>query len=287
VGRVSGIFPGQPAASSPGKRPDDLAVYESILRARRSAGFGCPDLEEFADCLKGLLKAVAADPDCAIAWALLSKAYGDEHAHGYLDLENALSNAESCAQKAVTLDSNCPHAHLAMTYVGVLQGNRALIRSSCGRILQLNPKDAYMVGAGAFFLGLAGDFDRALALLHESIGLHPFYPSRYHFILWMEAFSCGDYEAALEEAMRIRMPAWFWDPLLRAATLGRLERNDEAGRACVELLRIRPDFVENAARYLGCFLLDNRVRRGVSEGLRTAGVPVEGGAVEKIEQAEA
>jgi predicted RNA polymerase sigma factor len=52
----------------------------------------------------------------------------------------------------------------------------------------------------------------------------------------------GEYDLALIEARRFNTSAFYWDPLIRAAVLGQLDRQAEARKAVDELLALVSDF---------------------------------------------
>jgi len=79
-------------------------------------------------------------------------------------------------------------------------------------------------------------------------------------------------EEAYQEAMAFQMPQLFWDPLLRAAALGRLGRKKEGSRALAELLRLRPDFPTAGPFLISCYAKFPYLIDGLLDGLRQAGL---------------
>ena len=102
--------------------------------------------------------------------------------------------------------------------------------------------------------------------------LNPYHPGWFHFLPWLEAFTTEDYESALAAACRVNMHQSFWDPLLRAATLGKLGRTDEAALAYRELTTLHPSFVARPDHYVGCFVHADETRADVLDGLSVAGL---------------
>ena len=68
------------------------------------------------------------------------------------------------------------------------------------------------------------------------------------------------------------MPQLFWDPLLRAAALGRLGREQEGARALAELLHLRPDFPAAGPFLISCYAKFPYLVEGLLDGLRLAGL---------------
>ena len=129
-----------------------------------------------------------------------------------------------------------------------------------------------MVGAASVWLGIAGQFNQAIPLFERSLELNPCYPGWFQFLPWLHAFTEHDYERALEATHRFCMPTFVWDPLVRAATLGKIGRIAEAGAAYQELLNLRPNCGEDPDYYVGCYVHSDDTRSDVLDGLRIAGL---------------
>ena len=78
----------------------------------------------------------------------------------------------------------------------------------------------------------------------------------------------------LIEALRLGSPSHSWDPLIRAAALGQLAHQAEAGKAVAELLALMPDFESRGRNVLKRMVfLDENVEM-LLVGLRKAGLDV-------------
>jgi adenylate cyclase len=82
----------------------------------------------------------------------------------------------------------------------------------------------------------------------------------------------GEYGLALIEDRLFNTPGLFWDPLIRAAALGQLDRRAEAEKAVDELLALMPDFKHHGPSLIRRLAyLDEHVDM-LLEGLRKAGL---------------
>ena len=72
----------------------------------------------------------------------------------------------------------------------------------------------------------------------------------------------------------MNMPGLLWDPVERAAALGKLGRRDEGRKAADELLFMYPDFFEYPRRYLEMFIIDDNLLDGVVQGLDARNPPI-------------
>jgi hypothetical protein len=80
------------------------------------------------------------------------------------------------------------------------------------------------------------------------------------------------YEEAYQEAQLFQMPQIFWDPLLRAAILGRLGRGPEAAQAAAELLHLRTDFSTSGRFLISCFVKFDSLIDAILADFRQAGL---------------
>ena len=113
-----------------------------------------------------------------------------------------------------------------------------------------------------------------MEIIERSRRLNPNCPSWFHLIPFLEHFEQGDYDEALREANQIGLPDFFWDPLLKAATLGHLGRSGEAANLLRRLIALQPDFEERADSYVGCLVLSKKLRKSILNGLSNAGLNI-------------
>ena len=63
-----------------------------------------------------------------------------------------------------------------------------------------------------------------------------------------------------------------WDPLMKAAALGHLGREEEAGKNIYKLLQLLPEAADRIKDITESFLLSPELNREIFEGLRKAGL---------------
>jgi superfamily II helicase len=103
--------------------------------------------------------------------------------------------------------------------------------------------------------------------------LNPNYPGILRFTAFSHAYLHGKYEQALEAAVRINMPGFFYAHACRAAALGQLSQREAAQKAVQDLLALRSDFASTAQHEFAKWWNPEQVEHLV-DGLRKAGLEI-------------
>jgi adenylate cyclase len=86
----------------------------------------------------------------------------------------------------------------------------------------------------------------------------------------------GEYDAALDMALRSQAQEFFWTHGMHALAYSAVGMRDEAKAAVSRLLALYPGFPERAREELGHWIAPER-RERVLDGLRKAGLPIPDG----------
>jgi adenylate cyclase len=136
----------------------------------------------------------------------------------------------------------------------------------------LNPNAPATIGFLGWLLALYGEWEEGLAVLEKGMALNPHFPGWFHLAPFFYYYLQGSCEEAYQEALAFQMPQLFWDPLLRAAVLGRLGKKPEGAQALAELLHLRPDFPTSARFLISCYAKFPYLIDELLDGLRQAGL---------------
>jgi TolB-like protein len=217
---------------------------------------------------------VKADPDYALAWAMLGELYLDEKSYQFKKLDNPAEKGLQCALHAVNIDPTCQHGYMALAWIYLFHHNLEECLKSVDQCLSINPNASDMTGGLGFVLICAGEFDRGFKLLQEAVKCNPYYPWWYH-----AAFVCyylvkKKYREAWHWAEKIDAPDVHWNPLMKASVLGHLNRIEEAGKNIQLLLKLIPDAGTRVPDILESFLLSPELNKEILEGLKKAGLEI-------------
>ena len=257
------------------KAPDSLDAYDCVLHYYDYQITINPERhQEVRNCLE---RAVAIEPDYAEAWAVLANVYMQEKRFGVGPggaNDDAVRQAKAAIRRALNLDSVEPTAHIVQSNLLFTEGDLEGFREAGETALRLNPNDSDLLAHFGLRLGLIGDWDRGLALVDKAIALNPVHPHWYSFPQVIFHFEREEYELALSQLDKIKMPQFFWTYLLRAATLGQLGRLEEATTAADDLLALKPAFRQEALRLMQIWQFPEPLLQSILEGLGKAGVEI-------------
>ena len=272
IGSEYGIIPQTLSRESRKKPPESLETYEAFLQFYHFATVLTP--EAFNLTLRVLEHAVARDPDCGLAWSLLGFLYCHNHTLQLSPVETPLEKASIFTEKGASLEPQNQRVRCSLANLHFLLDERELFLKEAEKALALNPHAPALIGFLGWLMALYGEWERGLAIMGKGMELNPYYPGWFHMAPYLYFYRQGQYEEAYHEAQELRMPQLFWDSLLRAAALGKLDKTREAGAAVAELLRLKPDFSTNGPWLIGCYVKFEHLAEAMLDGLRKAGLDI-------------
>jgi len=229
------------------KPPEDMQAYDYYLKAKALVDMGRSE----ADVTEGRAlcdQAIRIDASLGRAHALKAFSY----IIGAIILEagelrERRKLAMQCAEQAVALgptDSVC-HSAVAEAAFWVGQYDRSC--SHIARAVSLNPNDADVLILSSYIQAACGDLKLAEAQMEMALERNPSHPRWYDWIRGATLSQFGRYDEAIAALDLYGEPNA--DVLrLRAVTLVKLGRMEEARAAVQGLLAIRPDFNVGEAR---------------------------------------
>ena len=252
--------------------PSDLKTYEAMLRYYAfNANFSA---ETFFNALEALKLAVAREPEEGIVWSMLARLYVTNYGLELFDVDTPLDEAVAFAEKGVRLDPANQRVRGIMGYVLLLKNDLPSGLAEAERAFSLNPNSLIMMADLGYLLTLLGDWERGPALIQRAIKNNPYYNVIVHYSLWVDYIRRGDDEKACAETLHFRSPLLFWDPLIKAATMGLLERIDEGKQAVEDLLKLKPDFTNRGRALIKHYIKFDNILERTIEGLSKVGLSI-------------
>jgi tetratricopeptide (TPR) repeat protein len=254
------------------RTPEQLEPDEAVLRS--FGYFARVTAEELAAAQSALNLAVQRAPGHADAWAMLALLCVQDYAQGFSVHADALAIGADAARRAVEAGPSAHLAYFSLAQALFFQKERQSFRMAAERALTLNPMDGNSVAFLGELLTYAGDRERGLALSARAKQLNPNHPGWYWYVDGYDAYTQGDYRAALDFARRSNLPGHWGMQALVAAVCGKLEERDAAARALRDLLTLRPDFAAVARTEFEKWW-EPAVVESFLDGLRRAGLGVD------------
>jgi TolB-like protein len=151
----------------------DVGAYDAYLQGLQ--GLNQRSKPGLASAISEFRRAVSVDPNSAMAWAALGRAYSLAPVFTVLSSAEALPQAREAATRALNLDDTSAEAHCTLAFVfGHYDFDWPSAEREYKRAIELNPSDAYvhLFYSNSFF-SPQGRHDEAIAEMQIAISLDP------------------------------------------------------------------------------------------------------------------
>ena len=255
--------------------PDSLDAWESYQRGLwHLYRF---NQEDNAEAQRLFRLANAQSPNFSSAQSGLTHALYYSFMHGYAgDSSTILAEAYETGRAAVASDERDADAHFALGRILYLRHEHDASLSELETAVAYNPSLAHAhLGYGAALL-FSGMWDRAIESLDRALRLSPHDPliwvvNAARALMFFATKRLDEAEESARQAVRHPMAA-ITARIIFAATLGQLEKDEEARKVMADVLRMKPDI---SAEYVAQIWPFNNpvVTEYLIEGLHKAGMP--------------
>jgi len=228
--------------------------------------------EAFHETLKAVEIGLEKNPENALLTAFKGELFLNLIT---MDVEGEIDFLEygtSLVKNAIGMNPNSQHAYQVYAWSNLLSHDKAELYRSIEKCIAINPNNASYIGQMGFGYVCAGDYEKGLELMSESAQLNPYFNWNLNIGFCLYFIHNEEYLEAYQWAERINRSLVFWDPLFRAASLGLLNRKEEANKAYKELLILSPKFSEKAKKMIDLFILDEKLQKRIIQGLTLAGL---------------
>jgi adenylate cyclase len=252
--------------------PYELSTYQAMLRFYQFLADFSP--ETFISTFEALHRACTHEPECGLAWSMLARLYSLNYSLELFDIETPLEKAVAFAERGVKLDPANQRVRSIMAFALLFKNELSAGMAEVDRTLQLNPNSLIFLDNIGYLMTLFGDWERGPALIKKAIEENPYYNLSVHYTLWVDWVRQEKYDRAYEETRHFRRPMLFWDPLMKAASLGLLGKTEEGVQAGKDLLERKPDFPTIGRVLIKHYIKFDDIVERVIQGLGNAGIDV-------------
>ena len=189
------------AAKGRGENPEAYRLYLQgrFLVARRTR-------EDVAKGIEYLRRAVALDPEHALAWAALAYSHTVEAFTGWAESAEGHQRARVAAERALTLEPDLAEGHMALAHVCLHHDwDWPGADTSSRRALELAPGNSGVVITAAWVAGSLGRLDESFMLCRRAIALDPLNVLGHRYLGYFSLFGgfLDQAEAAVTEAIEL------------------------------------------------------------------------------------
>jgi len=258
------------------KAPGSRDSYDCLLLFYDYAANRSPEAHrKIRDALE---RQTREEPGVASLRAALSFVHTDTWRFGFnVDdtREAARDRGWKAARTAVRLDPLNSLGYHALFLACFARGDRKGFREAGNRCLELNPNETDALADYGLHLTFCDDWTVGMLLLKFSLALDPEPPDWLWFPFFLWHFDRGEFDAALDMALRSRSEGFFWTHAMHAMAYAALDMRDEAAAAVSRLLLAYPEFPARAYAELSLWQSPARLERTLA-ALRRAGIPIPG-----------
>jgi len=234
------------------------------------------DVGAYTDALLCLESVSARKPRVAQVWAVQAMLHLDSYAYHFGDGgAETLTAARDATAKALSLDADDFVANMALTRVQFFDGDPRF-REGIERTLALRPNSAEALAQGGLMLAASGDSAAGLPLIERARALSKTSPGIYNVAYAVTYLRGGQFEQALNAALKIDTPDWIVAHALVAAAAALSGRRDVAEEAVGQLLALYPEFEAEALHDFEKWHFDPQYQDQFVAGLRAAGLDIAG-----------
>lgn len=230
--------------------------------------------ESFIETLKAIDKGLKKNPHSALLTAFKGELILNSTV---MEVDSKIDNLKygtDLVKSAISHDATCQHAYQVYAWANLLNHDQIELYRTIDKCLSINPNNPMYIGQMGFGYICAGDYEKGLELMSESINLNPFYTWNLNLGFCYYFMHSEDYEEALLWAEKVNRRKFLWDPMMRASILGWLGRTDESEEVLNELFVLVPEFEKKATRIVNAFLFDRELTNQIINGLNLAGLKI-------------
>ena len=153
-----------------------------------------------------LKQALVLEPEFALAWAELGRAYASEANWGWASAAGGFGRAREAVERALVLEPDLAEGHAGMAWLQImLDRDWRGAEASYRRALELAPGNALVLHQAGLLAANVARFEEAIALGRRAVEQDPLSASSYFFfglILW-PANRAAEAEAAFRKALEL------------------------------------------------------------------------------------
>ena len=218
--------------------------------------------------------AVEQNPSNESAWSFLGQLALLAFLFNQTTKGNPIMLGLKCAHNALKINPLSQHAHITLGMANIFLNNKQAGMDSLEDSLALNPNASGLIGIIGCLMICAGEYNRGIELIGESIDRNKSYPPFFNLFVSLYHFKLKEFPQAYHQVEKSGISELVLNAILRVSILVHMGRKSEA----FEMMKIFKGFQINKTwitrEQISRFLLDQDLVDSLYKGLKAINVPI-------------
>jgi TolB-like protein len=187
--------------------------------------------------------------------------------------ENPVVQGLRTARTALKINPLSQHGHITLAMAHISLQNRQAGLDELEYTITLNPNAVGIMGICGCLMIAAGEYDRGIELIRNSMSRNKAYPALFKFFVSLYHFKQKEYSLAFACSDEMAIPDFGLNIILRVATLSLMGRKAEADILIKSLKNHSFNKAWNSKEFLNRFLLDENLVEQIYKGFNFSKIP--------------
>jgi len=216
---------------------------------------------------------IEKNPSDELAWAFLGQLSMMAFLFDHPTNENPVVHGLRTARSALKINPLSQHGHIALAMAHISLQNRRAGLDELEHTISLNPNAVGIMGICGCLMIVAGEYDRGIELIRNSMSRNKSHPALFKFFLSLYHFKQKEYSLALACSDEMAIPDFGLNIILRVATLSHMGRKAEAEILIKSLKNLSLYKAWISKEFLSRFLLDEDLVEQIYKGFNFSKIP--------------
>lgn len=230
--------------------------------------------EIFKKAYAAMQYATEKNPSDELAWAFLGQLSLLAFLFEQPTSENPVVQGLRTARTALKLNPLSQHGHIALAMAHIFLHNKRAALDELEYTITLNPNAVGIMGVCGCLMITAGEYDRGIELVRNSMYRNKSYPTLFNFFISLYHFKQKEYSLAFACSDEMSVQGLGFNIILRVAILSHMGRKTEADMLAKSLKNHSLNKAWITKEFLNRFLLDEDLVDQIHQGFKSYKIPL-------------
>ncbi len=222
-------------------------------------------------CMESL---VDSDPSNDIAWSFLGQLSLMSVLFNHTTRENPMILGLRYSRKSLKINPLSQHGFITLGMAHICLDNKVGSLEAIQNACNLNPNATGLLGIAGCLLITAGEYERGLAMLEDSMQANKNFPPLFYLFTGLYRFKHGEYETALQDLEKTGMADEPLNFLLRISIFIQMGKKPEAEMLAKSAKNYPLNKVWVSREFISRFLLDEELVDQLTRGFKSIRLPL-------------